>query len=207
MIILDLGAGLGGEQRREEVEAMGHVYHTLDINPEFNCTFTADVMDFWPEINYDLIWGSPPCTYFTVMQVGRNWNKDHTPKTDNAKNAIPLTKRFIEICRTAPMWAIENPRAKLRKLDFMQEYERWTVSYCHYGEDRMKPTDIWGVLPGWIPRPMCHNQGQDHPLDCCCRDHVNAVRGSTTGTQGRLAEESAIVPLELWKEILNSIDP
>lgn len=32
MKILDLYAGVGGERRRESIEALGHVYHTMDID-------------------------------------------------------------------------------------------------------------------------------------------------------------------------------
>ena len=207
MICLDLGAGKGGEQRREQIEAMGWEYHTLDIEPSFGCTITADVLDWWPEIQYDLIWASPPCHTYSLAGIRAHRkvvNGIPVAVSDEAKLSDKVTQRFIEICKTGRYYAIENPRATLRKQPFMQELIRHTVTYCHYGDTRMKPTDIWTNLH-WTPRPMCHNQENDHPLDCCCRDHVAAVRGSTTGTQGMKAEDSAIVPFELWEEILKAV--
>ena len=32
---------------------------------------------------------------------------------------------------------------------------RHTVSYCKYGDTRMKPTDIWTNNLNWQPKPMC----------------------------------------------------
>ena len=49
---------------------------------------------------------------------------------------------------------IENPRGMLRKQKMMEEFTRYTITYCKYGDDRMKPTDIWTNMD-WKPRPMC----------------------------------------------------
>ena len=45
----------------------------------------------------------------------------------------------------------------LRNMEWMQEFERYTVWYCKYGDDRAKPTDIWTNSKTWKPRPMCKN--------------------------------------------------
>ena len=81
---------------------------------------------------------------------------------------------------------------------------RATVTYCQYGDTRMKPTDIWTnhldsplFSKGWKPRPICKNG------DNC---HVSAPRGSQTGTQGLKDNyERSKVPYELCKEILLSL--
>ena len=153
----------------------------------------------------DIICASPPCEGFSVMQIGRNWTgpddtPPHQPKTENARHALVMVERTVEILNYfKPRWfVIENPRAKLRKMPIMQQFKLHTVSYCHYGEIRAKPTDLWGVFPeGLILLPECHNQSPTHPDDCCCRDHVAAVRGSTTGTQGMDREVSAKIPYSL----------
>ena len=43
-------------------------------------------------------------------------------------------------------WIIENPRGKLRKLEIVKDLPRTTVTYCQYGDIRMKPTDLWTNL-------------------------------------------------------------
>ena len=59
MKILDLFAGLGGEQRRAAIEARGHEYCTLDIDPRFGCSITADIFKFNALPPADFIWASP----------------------------------------------------------------------------------------------------------------------------------------------------
>jgi hypothetical protein len=83
-------------------------------------------------------------------------------------------------------------------MDFMTYYPiRHTVTYCQYGDDRMKPTDIWTNNTKWSPRPMCKNG------DSC---HTAAPRGSKTGTQGRKGNyERSMIPPVLCAEALIQI--
>lgn len=90
-------------------------------------------------------------------------------------------------------WFIENPRGGMRKMDFMQGLPRYTVTYCQYGDTRMKPTDIWTNHPNPQFKPMCHNG------DPC---HEKAPRGSKTGTQGlKGAVQRSVIPEELCLHI------
>ena len=146
----------------------------------------------------DFIWASPPCTYFSVASMGKHWNGDNTPKSKEAVIGIEIVKKTKQIIETLlPMYfVIENPRGKLRKLNLLDNIYRDTVTYCQYGDIRMKPTDLWHNLP-WKPKPMCKNG-----MPC----HVAAPRGSQTGTQGlKNKYEKSKVPKELCKEILESI--
>lgn len=205
MRILDLFAGLGGERRRGFIEARGHEYVTLDIIPEFNCTITEDIFKVKADElgKFDFIWASPPCEAFSVASIGHHWfgnNDHHSPKTEEARIAMELVIRTISLIKDISPFAflIENPRGMLRKMPFMQEFHRFTVCYCRYGESRMKPTDLWGVVPGWSPRPTCWNGNPDHE---------RAPRGARTGTQGiDGAAERAVVPIQLWEEILNALE-
>mgnify|MGYP003116338585 FL=1 len=96
-------------------------------------------------------------------------------------------------------WIVENPRGKLRKLNLIDNKYLNTVTYCRYGDTRMKPTDLWTTLtPYWKPRKMCKNG------DSC---HVSAPRGSMTGTQGlKGAYERSRVPEELCEEIIEVVE-
>jgi len=47
----------------------------------------------------DLIWASPPCTYFSVASIGHHWNKDHTPKTEEAKHGVKIVKETVRIIK------------------------------------------------------------------------------------------------------------
>ena len=205
MRILDLYAGLGGEERRSFIESRGHEYITLDYAPEFKCNITKDIFDVTAASlgRYDLIWASPPCECFSVASISHHWRKEigiYIPQTQDAIIAINLVTHTIKIIKdiNPAGWLIENPRGMLRKMPFMEEFPRVTVTYCQYGENRMKPTDLWGYIPNWTPRKPCNNG------DSC---HEASPRGSRTGTQGiKGAARRAVVPLELWKEILISME-
>jgi len=156
-------------------------------------TLTAKDFPYSP----DILWASPPCEGFSVAAIGKNWNHDHTPKTDSARLGVELVQATLRIIRIValPKWFfIENPRGKLRKLAMMQGMIRHTVTYCQYGDTRMKPTDIWTNATWFIPRPMCKNG------DSC---HVAAPRGSTTGTQGiKGYKDRSRIPSALFRDIL-----
>lgn len=104
-------------------------------------------------------------------------------------------RRLIE--ETEPYNNI-NPMVKYdasqssRKQFFINQ--RITVTYCQYGDTRMKPTDIWTNHPDPKFKPMCHKG------DPC---HVSAPRGSKTGTQGlKGSKERSVIPALLCKHIV-----
>jgi hypothetical protein len=132
-----------------------------------------------------------------VASIGKYWNSDKTPKNKDSEEAMLLVKKTIEIIRYLhpKFWFIENPRGMLRTLPFMQNFDRKTVTYCRYGDGRMKPTDIWTNAIAWNPKAMCKNG------DKC---HVSAPRGSRTGTQGLDDDtERGRIPQQLCDEILD----
>lgn len=78
-------------------------------------------------------------------------------------------------------------------MDFMQGLPRYTITYCQYGDKRMKPTDIWTNHPNPKFKPPCHNG------DKC---HDAAPRGSQTGTQGlNGSKERSRIPAKLCDHI------
>lgn len=117
------------------------------------------------------------------------------PVSDFAKLSDELVKHTLELIKELKpkYWFIENPRGGMRKMDFMQGLPRYTVTYCQYGDTRMKPTDIWTNHPNPQFKPMCHNG------DPC---HEKAPRGSKTGTQGlKGAVQRSVIPEELCLHI------
>jgi hypothetical protein len=80
----------------------------------------------------------------------------------------------------------------------MQDYNklgRYTITYCQYGDTRMKPTDIWTNHPDPQFRPMCKNG------DSC---HESAPRGAKTGTQGMSGHITrSMIPVDFCDHIVN----
>lgn len=168
--------------------------------------YVVDILEFnisrIPFKYIDVLWASPPCTGFSVAALGKNWNKNNGifhPKSESAVHGMLLMKKTLELINELQpkYWYIENPRSVLRKLPMMHKIGiQHTVTYCQYGDIRMKPTDIWTNNDIWIPKSPCKNG------DTC---HVAAPRGSRTGTQGiRGAFDRSKIPENLCSEILNA---
>ena len=199
MNVLELFAG--SRSIGKEAEKLGMNVFSSDLIEFDGINYPVSILDFDVSkvpFKPDIIWASPPCTGFSVAAIGRNWNHDKTPKTDSARLGILLVEKTIEIINyyNPTYWFIENPRGMLRKMPIMEQFKRNSVTYCQYGDERMKPTDIWTNSNAWIPKPTCKNG------DSC---HVSAPRGSSTGTQGlKNAYERSKIPSELCFEILKS---
>jgi len=181
---------------------------TFTLDKNYSANFHTDIFDFrCDEGTYDIIWASPPCTTFSVASISTHWKggkEAYIPNSEKCKIGLRLLDKTIEIISIIKprYWYIENPRGVMRKVidkifekHHIKDVIRHTVTYCQYGEERMKPTDIWTNNPNWKPRPMCKNG------DSC---HISAPRGSKTGTQGlKNNYERSKLPKELCEEIVN----
>lgn len=167
MRVLDLFSGLGGWSAA--FRDRGHRVTTLDVDPRFGADFVADIMEVRDLSDlgghFDVILASPPCECFSLMTVGKNWNRDRTPKTERAAAALALAWHTFELVdRHRPrFYIIENPRGMLRKVG--PRPPTATTWYCRWGMPYAKPTDLWtnigsGMDMEW---PKCHNRGLDHP--------------------------------------------
>jgi len=202
MKVLELFAG--SRSVGKIAESLGMEVFSSDLIEFEGIHYPISILDF--DVNKvpfrpDIIWASPPCTGFSVAAIGHHWSGGkgaYIPKTETAKLGIELVKKTLEIINhfQPTFWFMENPRGVLRKLDVVKGLNKQSVTYCQYGDERMKPTDIWTNSIMWTPKPMCKNG------DPC---HVAAPRGSRTGTQGRAnAYERSKIPAELCLEILKS---
>jgi len=207
MKILELFAGscsIGKEAKK-----LGYQVFSSDIEQFGGIDYIVDILKFdYKKVPFipDIIWASPPCTGFSVASIGTHWGggyRKYEPQTETAKLGIKLVKKTLEIINYYKklnldlIYYIENPRGVLRKLGLLDEVQfHHTVSYCSYGDERMKPTDIWTNNENWNPKKMCKNG------DKC---HISAPRGSKTGTQGRKGSfDRSKIPTNLCKEVLLS---
>ena len=148
----------------------------------------------------DVIWASPDCTSFSVAAIYKHRRQDENglliPISDKAILGDKLLNKTIELINelNPKYYFIENPRGAMRKSVPLQGYPRYTLTYCGYGDIRMKPTDIWSNHPNPKFKKACKNG------DSC---HVSAPRGSKTGTQGlKGALERAVIPEKLCDHIV-----
>lgn len=206
--VLELFAG--SRSIGKAAESLGYEVFSSDIKNFEKIDYAINVLSFDSKkvpFKPDIIWASPPCTYFSVASIGKHWNKNHTPKSKNALLGVAYVEKTLQIIKelNPKFWYIENPRGKLRKLEVVKGLPRATIWYCKYGDNRAKPTDIWSnnirslINPnGWQPRPQCHNGNKN------CH-HEAAPRGSRTGTQGLKGNYNrSKIPEELCIEILKN---
>ena len=208
MKILELFAG--SRSIGMAAESLGHQVFSVDINAFKNIDLVIDILELKKEqipFNADMIWASPPCTYFSVASIGKHWNENNTPKSKEALKGMEILNKTLEIITwfSKAIYYIENPRGKMRRK--IKGLDRRTITYCSYGDMRMKPTDIWSNnfkdlfnVNGWNPKPICFNGN----IKC---HHEAAPRGSKTGTQGLKDNYvRSIIPKELCLEIIKATE-
>jgi len=155
----------------------------------------------------DVVWASPPCQSYSVICIGRYRKKGVDgicyPISDFAKESDRLVDHTMDLIEELQMmnpdliWFIENPRGGLRVSEpvIKRGYNKYrhTVTYCQYGDTRMKPTDIWTNLSNPLFKPPCRNG------DPC---HERSPRGSKNGTKKlKNAIERSRIPEQLCDHI------
>jgi hypothetical protein len=172
---------------------------TIDVRSSFYPTYCVDVLSIdenFFEKKYDVIWASVPCESFSVCRIGENWHYDGRPKSYNAIIGLRLLAKTIAIIQhiQPKVFFIENPVGKMRSMPHLQRYNRNTITYCQYGDNKMKPTDIW-TNSNWKPKRKPCKAG-DSCHDACPRGTRNK------GVQGMANSKTrAVIPPLFCNEI------
>ncbi|NFI06022.1 DNA cytosine methyltransferase [Clostridium botulinum] len=205
MKILELFAGT--RSIGKAFEKNGHQVYSIEWNKDFeNIDWNTDIgkikaNDILERFGKpDVIWASPDCTSYSIAAISHHRTKESdgnlAPKSDYAKFCDNVNQNMIKLIKdlNPKYFFIENPRGGMRKMNFMKDIPRYTVTYCQYGDTRMKPTDLWTNHPNPNFKPMCKNGAP-------C--HVSAPRGSKTGTQGlKNSKLRSIIPAKLCEHIV-----
>ena len=207
MKVLELFAGTRSISKA--FEKRGHKTFSIEWNKDFenislyediNKVTTKDIIKLCGGVP-DVIWASPDCTTYSIAAISHHRKKNEETGnldavSEYSKFCDKTNKHVLDLIQELKpkYYFIENPRGGLRKMDFMKGLYRYTVTYCQYGDKRMKPTDIWTNHPNPQLKPVCKNG------DSC---HEPAPRGSKTGTQGlKGAKERSVIPEQLCDHIV-----
>ena len=207
MKVLELFAGT--RSIGKAFETRGHEVYSVEWDKDFeNIDLYQDISTLTVEQiielcggRPDVIWASPDCTTYSIAAISHHRQKEESgnlkPVSEYAKFCDQTNKHVLDLIRELEprYFFIENPRGGLRKMDFMQGIPRYTVTYCKYGDSRMKPTDIFTNHENPQFLPPCHNG------DTC---HISAPRGAKTGTQGlKGSKERSKIPQKLCEHIVD----
>lgn len=176
-------------------------FENIDLYEDINKVSVKDIIKLCGGVP-DVIWASPDCTTYSMAGISHHRIKNKETGnldavSEYAKFCDKTNKHVLDLIEELKpkYYFIENPRGGLRKMDFMKGLYRYTITYCQYGDKRMKPTDIWTNHPSPQFKPICKNG------DNC---HEKAPRGSRTGTQGlKDAKERSIIPEQLCEHIVD----
>ena len=221
MKVLELFAGTRSIGRA--FEARGHEVFSVEWDKSFDHinlyadigTLTAqDILEKFGQP--DVIWASPDCATFSIAAISHHRRRDPEtgnldPVSDYAKFCDAVDQNVLRLIRELrpDYYFIENPRGGMRKMTWMQGLPRYTVTYCQYGDNRMKPMDIWTNHPAPRFKPMCRNGDTCHdraPRSATLKKL--AAQGITLevgGTQyGRKnAKDRSVIPAALCEHIVD----
>lgn len=221
MKVLELFAGT--RSIGKAFEAHGHEVYSIEWDKKFeNINLYADILTVTAQDiidNFgrpDVIWASPDCTTFSVAAISHHRRKN--PETGNldpiseyAKFCDKVDQHVLSLIEdlNPTYYFIENPRGGMRKMTWMQGLPRYTVTYCQYGDTRMKPTDIWTNHPDPQFRPVCRNGDPCHeraPRSATLRKFkTQGIEIKVGGTQYGLknSRERSIIPSQLCEHIVD----
>jgi len=202
--VLDLFAGLGGFSAAFEESGRWEVT-TVDIEERFDPDIQADIRDLRPTNlpDADVVLAGHPCNVFSKAAAWNDhWDEDGNPQTEKAKEHVAMLFQTVGLIRalSPDYWFLENPEGHMRR--FMGE-PTGSVTYCQYGHDYRKPTDLWGDHPVTMTYRRCSNG------DNC---HLSRKRREKAGDEHPAKTlpddpaERSLVPYELSESILQAVE-
>lgn len=180
--VLELFSGTG--HISNTFRARGHRAWKVDWSKDLDANLHTDISKLTADNiktlcngKPNVIWASPDCTTYSIAATIKGGGFKHRelgtyePKTEYAKFCDICDQHVIDlIAELKPKyWFIENPRGMMRHMPWMislndklKGAKRYTITYCSYGGQTMKPTDIWTNHPNPNFLPICKGQDCEH---------------------------------------------
>lgn len=153
------GTGSFGKVAKE----LGYNVTSLDLILKADIQIDIMKWDYkiYPKDSFDIIWASPPCTFYSKLQntwIGRK-KKDGVLVTkelieEQRQESDLIMKRTLDIINYFKplIWFIENPESCLKDREIMKGIPYYTCDYCKYCDwGYRKRTNIWTNKTNWTP--------------------------------------------------------
>ena len=152
-------------------DALG--WESISVDLILPADHKCDIMEFdykqYPKDHFDIVWASPPCTFYSNLQncwigrkrkdgilVSKEWIEEQRKESDE------LIKKTFEIIEyfQPHWWFMENPqRGQLKDRDIVKDIPYYDVSYCMYSDwGYEKRTRIWTNKKNWNNK-ICDKSG------------------------------------------------
>jgi hypothetical protein len=204
MRLLDLFTGTGSIANH--ARELGYEVTTLDLS---GADINIDVLEWdytqYPVGHFDVIWASPPCTYFSnarCANIGRHGITKETMEQDLITKGLPIlykTEKIIDYFRPSKYW-IENPSTGRMKEFINRPY--YILDYCMYGFPCRKRTQLWTNVSGLNAR-LCDKRcgsffNNKHLQNTCGGNKTQKGRGGGNSKTNRYE-----IPEQLVKQLLS----
>ena len=154
MKVLELFAGTRSigkafEQRGHEVFSVewSKEFENIDLYEDISRVTAEDILKLFGKP--DVIWASPDCATFSIAAISHHRKKNPEtgslePVSAYAKFCDRVDKHVLELIEQLQpkYYFIENPRGGMRKMEWMKNLPRYTVTYCQYGDNCINVMEI-----------------------------------------------------------------
>jgi len=152
---------------------------SVDILKKFNPDICCDIMDLdykkWDVGEFDIIWASPPCRFFSIARcswIGKKTKFNNCiltkeiMKQDEIEYGLPPVQKALEIIDylKPKFWFMENPQTGRLKNHITDRYFI-DVDYSQFGYDYRKRTRIWTNRTELKDKKTCNKKKHKK----CCR--------------------------------------
>lgn len=185
-------------------------WESVSVDMIMEADHKCDIMDFdykqYDKDEFDIIWGSPPCTDYSKLQdcwlnrikKGELYTKEIQEK--EMGDADKLVLKTLEIINyfNCKWWFMENPHSgRLKERDIMKGLSFYDVDYCMYSDwGYRKRTRIWTNKEEWEAK-LCNKKCGNMVGNLHKTNLGNAERRKKTNGKSFSQEQRYRVPEDL----------